>query len=88
MSQPIAYFSLDLKLLQIMNIVANQNHTMKHATGPFHNGNNITNNGIVGNNVNLRTMNKTSPSNDVPMLGPTKIIFSLFLELINDKLLA
>lgn len=71
-----------------MKIVANQNHTMKHATGPIHNGNNIINNGIVGNKVSLRIMNKANPSNEVPMLGPMKTIFSLLFKLIKNKLLS
>ena len=71
-----------------MKMVANQNHTMKHATGPIHNGNNITNNDIVGNSVSLRMVNKANPSNEVPRLGPMKTILFLFFKLIKNKLLS
>ena len=71
-----------------MKIVASQNHTMKHATGPIHNGINITNNDIVGNRVSLRMVNKANPSNEVPRLGPMKTILFLLFKLIKNKLLS
>ena len=71
-----------------MKMVANQNHTMKHATGPIHSGNNITNNDIVGNRDSLRMVNKATPSNEVPRLGPMKTILFLLFKLIKNKLLS